>query len=54
MASILKKHFDKKLLIIKEENLSYFPKMEECLGKIIIKNSGTFELFKKASSQADE
>jgi phosphatidylinositol phospholipase C, delta len=53
MAAILNSHFGKKLLLAKE-NTIYYPKLQDLLGRVIIKNSGTFEHFKKAGVDCDE
>jgi len=53
MAKILKKYFATKLLIIeeaREESNGKYPTLQSCLGKIIIKNSGTYDQYKTMSN----
>jgi len=53
MAKILRKYFATKLLIIeeaREEANGKYPTLQYCLGKIIIKNSGTYDQYKTMSN----
>lgn len=48
MAAYLRTHLGAKILKIEDyiDTKHSYPTLKECLGKIIIKNSGTFEYYK--------
>jgi hypothetical protein len=48
MAAIFKTYFGESLLLIESfAQRKVYPTLNECLGKIIIKNSGTFEYYRQ-------
>lgn len=54
MANMLKKSFGEKILnILVHINSKTYPTLEETIGKIIIKNSGTFLQYQLVADEGD-